>query len=230
VFTGRRRVRLSDVDVRGRLRLDAVARYLQDVASDDVAETGWGAPQHAWVVRRTRIDVVAPLQSDEDVTLGTWCSGTGASAAGRRTSLVGERGGSIEAESVWIHLTPEGRPARLDRRFLGVYAAAAGDRRVSTRLELHGLAPDVPRAPWPLRVTDLDVLGHVNNAAYWEALEERLARSGLDASGRLRAVLEYRSPLDLDDHVELAERRDASGIVVAFVVSGSAKAIARLEV
>jgi hypothetical protein len=37
-------LRLSDMDARGRLRLDAVARYLQDVASDDVDETGWGSP------------------------------------------------------------------------------------------------------------------------------------------------------------------------------------------
>ena len=31
-----RPVRLGDVDERGRLRLDATARYLQDIATDDV--------------------------------------------------------------------------------------------------------------------------------------------------------------------------------------------------
>ena len=45
------RIRLSDTDADGRLRLDAVARYLQDAATDDVEETGWGAPEHLWVLR-----------------------------------------------------------------------------------------------------------------------------------------------------------------------------------
>ena len=34
------RIRLSDMDETGRLRLDAVARFLQDAATDDVEETG----------------------------------------------------------------------------------------------------------------------------------------------------------------------------------------------
>ncbi len=59
------RVRLSDADATGRLRLDAVARYLQDAAIDDVSETGWGAPEHLWVLRSVRIDVLAPFLADE---------------------------------------------------------------------------------------------------------------------------------------------------------------------
>jgi hypothetical protein len=43
VFAAGRRIRLADIDARGRLRLDAVTRF-QDVAIDDVEETGWGAP------------------------------------------------------------------------------------------------------------------------------------------------------------------------------------------
>jgi hypothetical protein len=35
-FATRRRVRLADMDVVGRVRLDAVARFLQDAAIDDV--------------------------------------------------------------------------------------------------------------------------------------------------------------------------------------------------
>ena len=55
------RIRLSDTDASGRLRLDAVARYLQDAATDDVEETGWGAPEHLWVLRSVRIDVGEPV-------------------------------------------------------------------------------------------------------------------------------------------------------------------------
>ena len=58
---------MSDADATGRLRLDAVARYLQDAAIDDVEETGWGAPEHLWVLRAVRIDVLAPFLGDGEV-------------------------------------------------------------------------------------------------------------------------------------------------------------------
>ena len=77
-FSARRRVRLSDMDASGRLRLDAVARFLQDIAIDDVQETGWGMPEHLWFVRRIRIDVVRPFLDDREVELTTWCSGVAA--------------------------------------------------------------------------------------------------------------------------------------------------------
>ena len=51
VFRANRRVRLGDVTPRGRLRLDAAVRYLQDIAHDDAREAayadrdGWGTSE-----------------------------------------------------------------------------------------------------------------------------------------------------------------------------------------
>ncbi|HXY85181.1 MAG TPA: acyl-ACP thioesterase domain-containing protein, partial [Gaiellaceae bacterium] len=103
-YSARRRIRLSDMDAHGRLRLDAVARFLQDVAIDDVQETGWGMPEHLWFVRSIRIDVLRPFLDDREAGLTTWCSGVAAIAAGRRWSITGDAGGHIEVDSVWIHL------------------------------------------------------------------------------------------------------------------------------
>ena len=64
-------VRLSDTDATGRLRLDAIARYLQDAAIDDVQETGWGSPEHLWVLRSVRIDVLTPFLEDAEVGIVT---------------------------------------------------------------------------------------------------------------------------------------------------------------
>jgi acyl-ACP thioesterase len=226
-FRSNRRVRLSDRDADGRLRLDAVLRYLQDLAGDDVDETGWGAPEHLWVVRRVRIDVLTPLVDDIEVELATWCSGTAAVAAGRRMSLAGDRGGKIEVDSVWIHLGRDARPARIEG--FGVYAATAGGRSVSTRLDLPEPPPNASRTPWPLRVTDVDLLGHVNNAAYWHAVEQCLQRAGPDRRRPLRACLDHRHALDLDDEVELAEVADRRRLAVAFSVDGVAKAVAVVD-
>src|SRR5687768_373051 len=99
-FAARRNVRLSDRDAYGRVRLDAVARFLQDVAIDDVQETGWGMPWHLWFIRRIQIEVSKPLLVDREVEVVTWCSALGAIAAGRRWSLSGDQGGRVEVDSV----------------------------------------------------------------------------------------------------------------------------------
>jgi acyl-ACP thioesterase len=225
-YSARRWIRLSDMDATGRLRLDAVARYLQDVAADDVAETGWGAPQHIWVVRRYRIDVLVPFLADGEVELVTWGSGVGSVAAGRRTSLVGDRGGRIEADSVWIHLAPDGRAARLED--FGVYAASAAGRPVSTKKVLPDPPPDAPRTRWPLRSTDVDLLGHANNAAHWHAVEHTLLPR-IDAAKPFRAMLEYRHAIDLGDDVELVEFGVDRSLALAFVTGRTVKAVALLE-
>ena len=142
------------MDADGRLRLDAVARFLQDIAIDDVRETGWGLPHHLWFVRTIQLDVLEPFVGDTEVELTTWCSGVAAIAAGRRWSLKGDAGGRIEVDSVWIHLDAEQRPARIED--FGVYADAAAGRHVSTKLALPDPPPDATRTPWPLRVTDVD--------------------------------------------------------------------------
>jgi acyl-ACP thioesterase len=222
------RIRLSDTDASGRLRLDAVARYLQDAAIDDVAETDWGAPDHLWVLRAVRIDVAVPFLDDTVVDIVTWGSGFSSIAAGRRWSLSGDAGGAIEVDSTWIHLGPDARPARIGEGFEG-YAEASQGRVASTKLTLSPPAADGTRVDWPLRATDVDRMGHVNNAAYWAAVEQRLGGRAPDLRRAHRARLDYRHPIDFGENVTLAEDARDGRYGAAFVVNDLVKAIAWVE-
>jgi acyl-ACP thioesterase len=220
VFEGRRRVRLSDADATGRLRLDAVARYLQDIAGDDVADAGWSRHDGAWVVRRTAIEIECNVSVDETVELATWCSGIAPSAAARRTSLRGDLGGRIDTETIWIHLDRDGRPARHGEHFLALYGPSAAGRRASTRLSLPDPPAGAVAAPWPFRKTDVDVLGHVNNAAFWAPVEERL---GENLRAGATATLEYRRPVDLADEVHVRVAGDRLWLTVGADVRAAAE-------
>jgi acyl-ACP thioesterase len=222
------RIRLSDADASGRLRLDAVARYLQDAAIDDVAETDWGAPEHLWVLRSVRIDVLEPFLDDGEVDIVTWGSSFSSLAAGRRWSLAGDAGGVIEVDSTWIHLGPDARPARIGTGF-DDYAEAAQGRIASTKLMLPAPPIDGTRILWPLRATDVDRMGHVNNAAYWTAVEHRLVEREPDLRRPHCARLDYRHPVDLGERLEVAEAGTDGGYGAAFVVGDTVKAVAWVE-
>jgi acyl-ACP thioesterase len=220
-------IRLSDTDATGRLRLDAIARYLQDAAIDDVAETGWGAPEHLWVLRSVRIEVLRPFLADGVVDIVTWGSSFSALAAGRRWSLTGDAGGAVEVDSTWIHLGPDARPARIGEGFED-YAEAAQGSVASTKLALAPAVGGTPRCVWPLRATDVDRMGHVNNAAYWAAVEQRVVELEYDVRRPLRAQLDYRHPIDLGETVELGEQVGNGRYVASFLVGDVVKAVAHL--
>ncbi len=172
-FVRSRIVALGDVNPYGRIRLDGLARIIQDIATADAADALKGSA-YAYVLRRLVLAIKQTPKIGERLTLTTFCGGTARSWAERRTSVVGDQGASVETSGIWVPIDASGRPSRLPEDFLSAYAEAAGGRRVEARLT-HGIPPEAAtRIPWTLRYTDLDTLGHVNNAAHWCAVEENL--------------------------------------------------------
>ncbi len=230
VYRSHRPIRLSDAAPDGRLRLDAMARYMQDVASDDVADAHAEDAALTWVVRRTLIDVASPFGTDATVSLATWASGSGSHWAARRTTIAGNAGGRAEAESIWVLIDRAGgRLTRLPPAFEAIYGASTLGRMVSAKLELTPRPEaDATTMHWPLRLADLDALGHANNAVYWEAIETALAM-GAGATGRLRAVLEYRRPVDLSSDLTLAVASGGTEMSVWFIDGGETAACAAVR-
>ena len=94
----------------GRLRLDALARYLQDIAGDDVGDAGIEGP---WVMRRLALELGQLPRFNDDVELVTFCSGTGSRWAERRTTAHVDGRVAAEAVAIWVYIDPTtGAPLR----------------------------------------------------------------------------------------------------------------------
>jgi acyl-ACP thioesterase len=202
-FAGTRPIRLGDVNPAGRLRLDALARHLQDVATDDTVDAAIADDGLTWVVRRAAVVVERWPRYLERVEYTTFCSGVGPRWAERRTSGRGPEGARVEVAAIWACVDVRtGRARSLPEGFHGVWGSTTGGRTVSARL-LHPPGPvSVAGRPWQVRATDLDVLGHVNNAVHWAAIEDELARL-LPGLIPVEAECEYRVPVELGDTVTL---------------------------
>jgi acyl-ACP thioesterase len=194
VYQGQQLVRSTDVRPDGRFRFDALARALQDVAVDDVAETGWHAP-YTWLLRRCAVTVHGYPRFGANLTLRTFCSAAGPRWAQRTTTVAGADGPLMQSVAIWAAVDlASGAPVPLGEDFFRYYGAATQGRKVSARLSLpRPPSPGTAEArPWPLRAADFDPAGHVNNAIAWAAVEDVLA--SLDWLPAL-AEAEYHRPM-----------------------------------
>jgi acyl-ACP thioesterase len=191
-------VGLADAAPNGRVRLDALARWLQDVALADVVDAGLGEAA-LWVVRRTRLAVTRFPRFGETATISTFCSATGRMWAQRRTSVATSGGGVVEAVALWVHLDSVSlRPIPFAPEELEIYGASAAGREVKARLRHPGPPEDAAWRPWHFRSTELDVADHINNAAYWAVLEDELL-AGPEPPA-IDVELEFRTPAQPGEH------------------------------
>jgi acyl-ACP thioesterase len=126
--------------------------------------------------------------------------------AERRTTVMLANGGDpaetrsatdeplVEAVALWVHLDPARRlPSPITDAEREVYGAAAGGRRVSARLRHPRPEAIDVESHWHFRRTDADIADHVNNAAYWEPLEDELLAMPEELT-QIDAELEFRAP------------------------------------
>ena len=104
--------------------------------------------------------------------------------ARRRTDLVGAQGQLVaEAFTDWVITDERGMPTRVPEEFTRLFAGQAGSF-TPARVALEATPADALERRFRVRPQDLDPMGHVNNAAYVDFLEEAVhAAAGSDAAG-----------------------------------------------
>ena len=87
-------------------------------------------------------------------------------------------------------------------------------------------------SPWRFRAADLDLAGHVNNAVYWQAVEERIGAATPDggAPEPFDAEIEHRAPADVGEAAILRDGQmlwiaDPDGEVLASLATSAGPAV-----
>ncbi|QGW23307.1 hypothetical protein GJR88_00383 [Dietzia sp. DQ12-45-1b] len=234
-FSTSRTVRTGEVDPRRRVRLDSIARYLQDAAGDDLEFTGHVRTDPYWIVRRTVIDVIEPITWPATVHLERWCSGLSTRWANMRVRLTAEHragpddpgprpDGLVETEAFWINVSADGVPARISDEGLASLSAATGIHRLrwaamNAPLPTGSATRDLPEdRPHILRSTDFDILQHLNNAAYLDAVEDELLGHQDLLRHRHRVVIEYSHPVVPGSSMMIRRRRSAHRVEMWMLV------------
>lgn len=235
-YSGEYTIRASDVDPTGRFRLDGIARFLQDIAADDLAASGFGSVDPVWIVRRTIVDVLQPISWPAKVRLERWCSAVSSHWSNMRVRLQADhetnplnpvqRGaGLVETESFWINVDQNGFPARISDEGFAWLASMTDMHRLHWRpahprhppqKTAAGLATDRRHV---LRFSDFDPLNHMNNAAYWAILEDELTFHRDITTGQYRAIIEYLRPIPLDAVLTVRRQRVEDQLRIWLIVN-----------
>jgi acyl-CoA thioesterase FadM len=178
------RVRFDECAPDGRVRSSALLRYAQDLAWIHSERLGFGREWYAerslaWVVRAVELAILAPVGLGETIDLSTSVTGLRRVWARRRTD-----GGLADGRpALWCHTdwvmtdTARGLPGRIPEEFPAAFAVPPASFEPG-RVPLPPTPDDAVRLRGRVRPQELDPMGHVNNAAYVDYLEETLAVAG----------------------------------------------------
>ena len=119
-----------------------------------------------------------------------------------RVRIRSDSGGLIETEAFWINIDPKtGMPATISEKFTAALASTAVDEHLHWRRWIDPDTDDYADSPFPLRSSDFDPFDHVNNAIYWQPVEDALPEKL--RSEPFRAILEYTQPIKRGEQVSV---------------------------
>lgn len=220
----------GDIGGQLQLRLDGVARYIQEVGAENLLDAGEAEDHPHWLVQRTVIDVIEPIEWPNEVSFSRWCSALSTRWCTMRVDLVGNEGGRIETEGFWIAINEKTlTPQRVSDSLIEKFASTTTEHRLKWRPWLTN--PDATDivTPFALRRTDIDVFEHVTNTAYWHAIHEVMAEVPDVCRAPYRAVIEYRRPIQYGEDVSLRWARHEDDVNIAITVGDEVRAAALLR-
>jgi len=186
-FEARYRVRFDEADAVGQLRPSGFLRFAQDIAWQHSEAAGFDRSWYAeraihWLVRDVDLRILDPVTFGERLDMSTEVTGWRHVWARRhaevRVATAATRGEGPLAtiDTDWVLLAADGRPARLPpdvATFL-----ASGRMFARARLDLGPVPVATASIAATVRHSDVDPMGHLNNASYLDLIDEAIHELG----------------------------------------------------
>ncbi|HEX2912184.1 MAG TPA: thioesterase family protein [Chloroflexia bacterium] len=206
------KVRYDECNLFGFMTPVAAFRYFQDIAALDAAQVEV-AEEGNWIARRTVIDFNRQVAAHQDIEIDTAQVGCTKVTAqrGYEISLPGAAGPdpAVVARTLWVFVNLRGRPTRLP----GAYFTFWVPEGIGAPHEEEPWPVFPARAPFltaiPVRFSDLDVMGHMNNTSYVELLDNAAWEAFAQLDLRPDNLACYPVPLHYDiEYLESAKAGD----------------------
>jgi len=169
------RVGHSEMGPHGRMKIVSVANRFQDAAGEHADELGLGvrkllAHGYTWVLHRYRLTFHRIPACGDSLRIRTWYRPERNLYSLRNFVMESEKGETLVfAESSWIVVNlKRGRPVRLDSVMPPSYETNMSPGLTVELPEIPKLEEHDREVPFLVRLHDLDVNRHVNNARYIE--------------------------------------------------------------
>lgn len=166
------RICSHEVNLNQQMSIPTLMGMLQEVAYRHAEERGWGwgtlSPKnHFWVLMRLHIEFDHfPMWNDE-IRIETWATGTNGLFAKRSWDILDKEGKSlIRCSSDWVVI--DGASRRIQRidpeSFKNWYLS--DPKTIQDPLKLRPLGSKKLVGEYPIRLSEIDLMQHVNNANY----------------------------------------------------------------
>ena len=216
IYTAPLEIRFSQCDHSGRLGAEQAFLLCMDLAGTHAARLGCGVGQLAerglhWVAVKTLLRLHRVPALGELCTASTWPEAPGRVRNCRNYLLRAGDETLLAARTEWAVLDEAGRlqPVRPlydpDMCFETARALEQPFHRFA------GAFPDAPGAEYRVRSTDIDLAGHMNNAAYVRMLLGLYSTAELDARPLRELELHYRAAAREGDRLLLRRRAVEGG-------------------
>ena len=188
------RARFDECGADGLVRSSSLLRYAQDLAWIHSERVGFPREWYverglAWVVRAVELAILVPLPLGQTITLSTAIAGVRRVWGRRHTEgRLDDGTRALWADTDWVMTdTVRGAPGRVPPEFGVAFAVPPGTFEPG-RVPLPEAPPEAHEYASRVRPQDLDPMGHVNNAAYLDYLEEALLEAGPETAALTTAL------------------------------------------
>lgn len=234
VYTAPLEIRFSQCDHSGHLGLDHACSLCMDLAGAHAALLGCGVAQLArqgrwWVAVKTLLRLERRPALGQLCQASTWPEPPGRVSSCRDYLLQCGDETLLRARTEWAVLDGAGR-LQAARELYAPELRFAPERALDRPFRrFPGTFPDPPFADYRVRSTDIDLAGHMNNAAYVRMLLGLFSTAELDAQPLRELELHYRAAAYEGETLLLRRRDTPEGLELeATKPAGEAVLLARL--